>query len=173
MSDMKLPPLPIPDGVGRHGDDLFYTYQMKAYARQCVLADRAARAPSTPMAWMHDSPGRVDVIHDTVKKLLHESHEAAAHLHRSLDKSERYTIPLYAAPGRSARADAWQPIATAPKDETRIILAWGGKSINGFYLDNSATSHPWQGWRTESMVPRPAGKPTHWMPLPQIPETEV
>lgn len=51
-----------------------------------------------PMAWMHDSPGRVDVIHAAVKKLLVDSHDTAGHLHRPLDKSEHYTIPLYATP---------------------------------------------------------------------------
>lgn len=60
----------------------------------------------------------------------------------------------------------WLPIETAPKDGTRVILSWGGKSINGFYLDNRSTSAPWAGWRVESMVPCPAGKPTHWQPFP-------
>jgi hypothetical protein len=60
----------------------------------------------------------------------------------------------------------WQPIETAPKDGTRVILSWGGKSINGFYLDNSRTATPWAGWRVESMVVEPPGKPTHWQPFP-------
>lgn len=50
-----------------------------------------------PVAWMHDSPGRVDVISAEVKKLLVDSHDTAGHLHRPLDKSEHYTIPLYTA----------------------------------------------------------------------------
>lgn len=60
----------------------------------------------------------------------------------------------------------WQSIETAPKDGTRVILSWGGKSINGFYLDNSKTPVPWEGWRVESMVPHPPGTPTHWQPFP-------
>lgn len=67
---------------------------------------------------------------------------------------------------------AWQTIETAPKDGTRVILAWGGKSINGFYLDNSHTATPWAGWRVESMVVQPPGKPTHWMPLPSPPSMD-
>lgn len=51
-----------------------------------------------PAAWMHDSPDRVDVIHAAVKKLLIDSHDNAGHLHRPLDKSEHYTVPLYTAP---------------------------------------------------------------------------
>jgi hypothetical protein len=60
----------------------------------------------------------------------------------------------------------WQTIDTAPKDGTRVILSWGGKSINGFYLDNSHTATPWAGWRVESMVAQPTGKPTYWQPYP-------
>lgn len=48
-----------------------------------------------PVAWMHEDPRRVDVIHESVRKLLNDS---AGHLHRPLDKSERYTIPLYPHP---------------------------------------------------------------------------
>lgn len=60
----------------------------------------------------------------------------------------------------------WQPLDTAPKDGTRVILSWGGKAINGFFLDNSRCSTPWAGWRVESMVAQPAGQPTHWQPFP-------
>lgn len=51
-----------------------------------------------PVAWMHSDPGRVDVIHDKVRKLLKDSSDNAGYLHRPLDKSERYTIPLYTVP---------------------------------------------------------------------------
>lgn len=48
-----------------------------------------------PVAWMHDTPGRVEVIHAEVKKLLRECNDSISHLHRPIDKSTRYTIPLY------------------------------------------------------------------------------
>ena len=51
-----------------------------------------------PAAWMNNSPDRVDVIHAAVKKLLIDSPDNAGHLHRPLDKSEHYTVPLYTAP---------------------------------------------------------------------------
>lgn len=88
---------------------------------------------------------------------------------------DRYAAMLYVAPsaapgapGQEAAAvqAAWRDIATAPKDGTRVILWWGGKSINGFYLDNIASTAPWQGWRVESLVARPTGAPTKWMPFP-------
>ena len=73
-----------------------------------------------PVAWMHDSPGRVDVISAEVKKLLVDSHDTAGHLHRPLDKSEHYTIPLYTAPAMNEHEEmknAMQ-LAQGPKPTT-------------------------------------------------------
>ncbi|MAB24931.1 MAG: hypothetical protein CMK78_11370 [Pseudomonadales bacterium] len=73
-----------------------------------------------PVAWMHDSPGRVDVISAEVKKLLVDSHDTAGHLHRPLDKSEHYTIPLYTAPAMKEHEEmknAMQ-LAQGPKPTT-------------------------------------------------------
>ena len=64
----------------------------------------------------------------------------------------------------------WLPIESAPKDGTRVLLVWGGVTVVGFYLDNSKTTHPWQGWRVPSMEPTPRGLVTHWMPLPSPPD---
>jgi hypothetical protein len=63
------------------------------------------------------------------------------------------------------KGDGWQDISTAPKDGTRVLLAWDGTRV-GYYLDNSKTSHPWEGWKVPSMEKWPPGKPTHWQPLP-------
>ncbi len=84
-----------------------------------VTAQPAASAE--PVAWMHDEPGRVDVIHTAVKKLLHDSHEAAGYLHRPLDKSGRYTIPLYAAPvaAQPSVPEGWKLV---PIDPTKEML---------------------------------------------------
>ncbi len=64
----------------------------------------------------------------------------------------------------------WQPIETAPKDGTPILLAWGGKTRLGKWLDNSKSPiMPWAGWRTPSNETSPRGEPAHWMPLPAPP----
>ena len=60
-----------------------------------AMHDAAPTLEAQPVAWMHETPGRVDVIHDEVKKLL--SAVATDYLYRPIDKSEKYTIPLYAA----------------------------------------------------------------------------
>lgn len=62
----------------------------------------------------------------------------------------------------------WRTIDSAPKDGTRVILAWGGSSVVGYYLDNRHTRHPWAGWKVPSMEPFPAGQPTMWRPIPAV-----
>ena len=62
----------------------------------------------------------------------------------------------------------WQPIETAPKDGGYIILAWPSESMIAKWLDNAT----WQGWSVPSLILKPAGNPTHWMPLPEPPENQ-
>jgi hypothetical protein len=67
----------------------------------------------------------------------------------------------------------WQPIESAPKDGTRVILGWPGGGIRyGYFLDNSPIGS-WRGWRGPSLeLPFPSAPPTHWQPLPAAPEDE-
>lgn len=51
----------------------------------------------------------------------------------------------------------WRPIATAPKDYTRVLL-WSSYGIRiGLWNGGS-------GWLSLNY-----GRPTHWMPLPEPP----
>lgn len=68
--------------------------------------------------------------------------------------------------------EVWLPIESAPKDGTRLILWWGGKPVFAGWLDNSQCKHPWAGWQTPSLTPRPQGEPTHYMLLPPAPQTK-
>lgn len=68
--------------------------------------------------------------------------------------------------------EVWLPIESAPKDGTRLILWWGGKPVFAGWLDNSQCKHPWAGWQTPSLTPRPQGEPTHYMLLPSAPQTK-
>jgi len=59
----------------------------------------------------------------------------------------------------------WQPIETAPKDDTAMLLACE-------FLEND-----WRikvgGWRTDKSdwnIFGASWEPTHWMPLPEPPE---
>lgn len=70
---------------------------------ECRTLLAGATAPEAeqqkPAAWMHDQPGRVDVIHDAVKGLLVRAQGVSPRgLYRPLDTAEHYTIPLYTTP---------------------------------------------------------------------------
>ena len=55
-----------------------------------------------PVAWKHDDPKRHDAITDSVKELLHRAN--SEYMHRPIDKTEHYTIPLYS-PKRAQNED--------------------------------------------------------------------
>lgn len=70
-----------------------------------------------PVAWMHDQPNRVDVIHRDVKDLLQRVPGSSRGIHRPLDVSEHYTIPLYAAPVAQAQhsvPEGWMLVPVEP-----------------------------------------------------------
>lgn len=78
-------------------------------------------------------------------------------------------VPLLtAALANQQGVGGWQPIETAPKDGTRVLLAWDGVRV-GYYLDNSRTGRAWAGWKVPSMEPWPSSQPTHWRPMPEPP----
>lgn len=67
----------------------------------------------------------------------------------------------------------WQPIETAPKDGTEIILC-DSLSYAGYWENDP---NYWQeiGWqeadsRQGHFISRHPQSPTHWMPLPEPPE---
>lgn len=104
----------------------------------------------------------------------------------SIPAHEPDAILKMAAAAIEAYGDSWQPIETAPKDGTdvllftdtrasdtvsmRIYLHTGGEHFTavqiGFWED--AIDAPMRkerpGWRTDKI-----GEPTHWMPLPDYP----
>lgn len=66
----------------------------------------------------------------------------------------------------------WQPIATAPKDETRLMISltrYGSLYIGtGYYRPPDMYSR-YPRWVCEGMYSSADGDPTHWMPLPPPP----
>lgn len=65
--------------------------------------------------------------------------------------------------------NAWHPMETAPKDGSWVILYWDGEVTPGFYLDNSKTVYPWEGWSRGSLQVMLKGVPQNWMPFPTYP----
>ena len=73
-------------------------------------------------------------------------------------------------------APAWQPIETAPKDGTEVILSkWSGSyatpetsfcwAINGYFKDGY--------WYSKDPIIGKLAEPTHWMLLSQPPKEEI
>ncbi|MCV6403835.1 hypothetical protein [Pseudomonas aeruginosa] len=85
--------------------------------RDAALARVAELERQQPVAWMHDQPNRVDVIHRDVKDLLQRVPGSSRGIHRPLDVSEHYTIPLYAAPVAQAQhsvPEGWMLVPVEP-----------------------------------------------------------
>lgn len=67
----------------------------------------------------------------------------------------------------------WQPIETAPKDFTRILVCWASK--HGRMMNSSCSIVYWAA-HAEKWVDERGGywggdySPTHWMPIPPPPK---
>jgi len=59
----------------------------------------------------------------------------------------------------------WRPIASAPKDGTRVLL-WGNGPIRFGYMDELGN------WRELTHGPMKT-TPTHWRPIPTPPQTKA
>lgn len=74
----------------------------------------------------------------------------------------------------------WEPIETAPKDGTRILICGGTRTDSGDFCDGSypfagqTIAHwdhdGWNGGHSEGYNENWWHKPTHWMPLPPLPK---
>ena len=101
--------------------------------------------------------------------------------HKKVKESERLHPEVQdPTPPEGGKLLEWQPIASAPKDGTRLRL--GHEKVPGFAEKDphgiGAVSGDWDGarWRLSSYFVIPGGRhglmasePTHWMPLPVSP----
>jgi hypothetical protein len=75
---------------------------------------------------------------------------------------------------KRAEAAIWQPLETAPRDGTRIILWFArtkidkGEAVEGFF--DKVLDGTWMVSRGASFMDRRLRQPTHWMPLPGGPD---
>lgn len=73
--------------------------------------------------------------------------------------------PAPANPGKEAGAGKlWQPIETAPRDETPVLVAYrdAWMTVAAFWPCNMC-------WTEITASGRKLNEPTHWMPLPEPP----
>ena len=62
------------------------------------------------------------------------------------------------------RREQWQPIATAPKDGTQVLVHDCGATMVSVYVTDPHGVGV--GWYDNGIMNPP---PTHWMPLPPVP----
>ena len=74
------------------------------------------------------------------------------------------------------QAQAWQPIETAPKDGTYVLLWEAGELMPGIfsYVDfgDAAPEGYHSGWYDNQTGRYEATHATHWMPLPAAPSAD-
>lgn len=163
--DFELPPLP-PLRITPDVEPIDYPEVAKAlmdYARTAVEADRKCRSESNYPIKYYKQGGVVYAVHGTssinyVECLLAE------------------IADLTAAP-EAAREDAWQPIETAPRDGTTVVVYFKGhgamtvtwedpygddpEAAVWCVTDHKHGPYPVRGYHT--------GDDTHWHPLPAPP----
>ncbi|HEJ3968946.1 TPA: hypothetical protein SL459_006590, partial [Pseudomonas aeruginosa] len=113
--------------------------------RYAALAKLTELERQQPVAWMHDQPNRVDVIHRDVKDLLQRVPGSSRGIYRPLDVSEHYTIPLYAAPVAQAQH-------SVPELLVRAEDFVSGKEVPQAWLDVQAERRRQitaEGWTPE------------------------
>lgn len=142
MTDQNKTHGELTDAIGNPQDE---AHDCRIAASQSPVAPADERAgdivlPFQDMKWMHGS-----------------TYNAAA----VVAYAEKYARAAVLA-DRAARAETWQPIATAPKDGTFVLLA----SPRGRIADGNWGNYKVWSW------PYVMVEPTHWMPLPDAPTQE-
>ena len=115
--------------------------------------------------------------------------EDAGFTHRELNNERIRKAALHLMEiGRRTTPDreAWQPIETAPKDGTQLLLSNGADVEQGWWMHDEGgiiehrdmdgrytgqtESDGFIGWWDVSGCMEP--EPTHWMPLPTVPTSD-
>ena len=70
----------------------------------------------------------------------------------------------------------WQPIETAPKDGTKVLLhcVGGGPFTPCEWIEDGLISEEgfWSWWQADPVFFVEVKNPTHWMPLPEPPQAK-
>lgn len=75
----------------------------------------------------------------------------------------------------------WQPIETAPKDGTMVVLHWDWEPLTVVGYFGASTNQPpgddperetWRVHWDEATLDGGFDEPTHWMPLPSPPNPQ-
>ena len=65
----------------------------------------------------------------------------------------------------------WQPIETAPKDGTEVLVWSEHGGVESAYWEAGCYGHSgWTIYQIRTEIAEPDFPPTHWMPLPEPPK---
>jgi hypothetical protein len=118
---------------------------------------------------------------DAMKDIERLIDEYARDARAGIGKPRKSRAALLAAIGKlvssTQPAELWQPIETAPKDGTPILLGFpDSHSGEGRWMGDSSRNHwgevGWFEFSDDVLCDRPS-KPTHWQPLPPPPRSQV
>jgi hypothetical protein len=129
------------------------TLREAAAALQVLERERDGRVPS---AWSECGDG-----HDYSRTGKHDPNDCRFCLRHVLKKVEASELAARAEKAEATRVGGWQPIASAPKDGTEVLLTDGRYKRAGYWARRI------ECWSIDCVVDVPA--PTHWMPLPPAP----
>lgn len=134
---------------------------LEQQAARIAALESAAKAE--PVAWTSS---------DRLTKIQQDGDHVDTMWGRQLAEYGDDNVPLYAAPtaatDKGDGRDAWQPIETAPKDGTPLLLfarsiqATASIPMIGWFLDE-------HGWIAQSFHGIDKIVPSHWMPRPEFP----
>lgn len=85
-----------------------------------------------------------------------------------LDAAEQHVKILSDMAHGRQQGEAWQPIATAPKNADVVLLFCENEGVMPGYWDEMGPEHRWVSSETQTLS---GGRmlATHWMPLPAAP----
>ena len=150
----------------QHGDTLSPTEKPLALK----LADVLYEMPDSD-GHCRQAAAELRRLHAENERLQHSVLSYMAERNQARDKVLEYRAAIEAAlaPGEPV---GWQPIETAPRDGTNVLVRFGSDGASqGKYIPG--LPHPWQfidtnngiSWLINHAVDAPGG-PSHWMPLP-------
>lgn len=81
----------------------------------------------------------------------------------------------------SVEGKVWQPMETAPRDGTEVLVAYYGEVYTAKYIESNVSNDypffattvngdPWNCSGVDYRIKYEYLKPTHWMPLPEPPK---
>jgi hypothetical protein len=120
--------------------------------------------------WSEQTQGEVDEEISKGNAALVEYWENKGVSFTDADLPSRHEWMVILKAIRTPPAEAWQPIETAPKDGTNILLWWPMQfhcALTGHWANKW---NPWIGWKVSGWSHDMfKTEPTHWMPLPNPP----